>query len=296
MGSNAERSSDSRMWTVMDVRSWAVPYLTKAEVDAPRRTIELLLCAVLKTDRLGLYLQFERLLGPAELRTLREMIDRRVRLREPLQYILGSTNFYGCEISVDPRVLIPRPETEQLVERAIGIIREMRSDGNPCRVLDIGTGSGCIALAIAANVDDVRITAIDVSRDALEVAEGNAAALGAKGVTFVCRDVMDDEPWADTYDLVIANPPYVAHAEMVTLDAEVRQHEPIRALTDGADGFAFYRRFAGLFPQIVDRHGRFLLETGFGMAAGIAAMFEGWQTDILHDLEGRERIVEGRRR
>lgn len=294
MEANGSRSAVAKVWTVMDVRNWAVPYLTKADVDSPRKTIEILLCAVLRTDRLGLYLQFERLLSPTELATLRSMIDRRVRSREPLQYIVGTTNFYGLEISVDSRVLIPRPETERLVERAVEIIDEILRAQARCTVLDIGTGSGCIALAIAANVKGVDVTAVDVSEGALELARANAERLGATGVVFENRDVLRDESWDGTFDVVVSNPPYVAQSDMGTLDPEVRDHEPTGALTDAGDGFAFYRRFATLFPGLVSPHGAFLVEVGYEMAETVSALFGDWNTVVHTDLEGRERFVEGR--
>lgn len=287
---------ETKVWTVMDVRNWAVPYLTKAHVDSPRKTIEMMMCSVLNTDKLGLYMQFERILSSAELAGLRNMIDRRVRKREPLQYILGSTFFYGLEICVDSRVLIPRPETEQLVEHAVRILREQRLSGESLRVADIGTGSGCIALAIASLLPDVHVTAIDVSHDALEVAKMNAARLGVRNMEFDLRDILESSPWSDEFHLIVSNPPYIAKSEVDSLDEEVRAFEPEQALTDYDDGLRFYRRYAAVFPTVLKASGSFLLELGYGMAEETARVFREWNTKVHHDLEGRERILEGCRK
>lgn len=286
---------ETKVWTVMDVRNWAVPYLTKAHVDSPRKTIEMMMCSVLHTDKLGLYMQFERILSSAELATLRDMIDRRVRKREPLQYIIGSTFFHGLEICVDPRVLIPRPETEQLVEHAVRILREQRLTRDSLRVADIGTGSGCIALAIASIMPDVHVTAIDVSRDALDVASMNAARLNICNLQFDHRDALDSLPWSDEFDLIVSNPPYIPKSEMASLDAEVRAFEPERALTDYDDGLLFYRHYALVFPTILKPSGSFLLELGYGMAEETSRVFREWNTKIHKDLDGRDRILEGYR-
>jgi release factor glutamine methyltransferase len=283
---------ETKVWSVIEVRNWAIPYFTKAQVDSPRKTIELMLCAVLHTERLGLYMQHERLLSPVELRALRTMIDRRVRAREPLQYIIGSTNFFGYEIAVDSRVLIPRPETEELVDKALTALSQYDAP----RILDIGTGSGCMPVVFGSKLRNCHVTAMDVSEQALQVARANAQKHGLDSIEFVHASVFDDVPFTDRFDCIVSNPPYIANSDMGALDPEVRSHEPVEALTDHSDGYRFYKRFAEIFPKHLKDNGVFFLEIGTGMASTINQILSSWQLDVHKDLDGRERIVEGRRK
>jgi release factor glutamine methyltransferase len=251
-----------------------------------------MLCAVLHTERLGLYMQHERLLSPVELRALRTMIDRRVRAREPLQYIIGSTNFFGYEIAVDSRVLIPRPETEELVDKALTALSQYDAP----RILDIGTGSGCMPVVFGSKLRNCHVTAMDVSERALQVARANAQKHGLDAIEFVHASVFDDVPFTDRFDCIVSNPPYIANSDMGALDPEVRSHEPVEALTDHSDGYRFYKRFAEIFPKHLKDNGVFFLEIGTGMASTINQILSSWQLDVHKDLDGRERIVEGRRK
>lgn len=212
-----------------------------------------------------------------------EMAERRLR-GEPLQYIVGVAEFYGREFQVDPRVLIPRPETELLVERSLGVIPR---NG---RVIDVGTGSGCIAATVALERPDARVHAVDISFDALVVARGNARRLAAP-VSFVSSDVL--KAFGQHFDVVISNPPYIALAELPTLQREV-QLEPHIALSPGPDP---YRVINDLFEEaagVLAPGGALLMEIGYGQAMEVRRIAgnAGWNVDeILRDYSGIERVV-----
>jgi release factor glutamine methyltransferase len=271
--------------------NWGSEYFSTKGVDSPRLTIELILAHVLGLSRFDLYLQFDRPLKDAELDELRSMIRRRAA-REPLQYILGEAHFHGRRFAVDRAVLIPRPETELLVDEVLRRVHALRC-------LDVGTGSGCIGVTIALERPDTEVVAIDVSEEALAVARGNAEALGARNITLDRCDFMDDDAVRalGSFDLIVSNPPYVAVAEMAELAPEVREHEPHAALTDRGDGLAFYRRFVEVAPTLLRPGGHLFLEIGFGQAERLDALFRsaGFSVDILDDLERIPRILWARR-
>ena len=189
---------------------------------------------------------------------LKAWIKRRTN-REPLQYITGITEFYGHKIKVNPNVLIPRPETERLVDVALHCIGNISSP----KVLEVGTGSGCIPIAIAGEKTDATITAIDVSADALIVAKDNAASNQVEQIQFVEMNFLNSVPH-DTYDLLVSNPPYIPEAELDDTMIEVRDHEPRIALTDQQDGLSFYHRIAAKAINLVKPGGWIVLEVGLG--------------------------------
>lgn len=218
---------------------------------------------------------------------------RRCAGREPVQYVLGYAAFCGLRIRVTPSVLIPRPETEQVISAALSILEDFRSP----RVLDIGTGSGCIALAIKKARPDADVTACDVSPDALQVARGNSAEL-ALAVRFVQADALAGsfvEIVGGVYDLVVSNPPYIARTELETLEPEVRDHEPLAALCAGEDPLLFYRQIGEcLAPSLLGPAGSLVLETHAFRADSVCKMLRhaGFgKVDVLADLAGLPRIV-----
>jgi release factor glutamine methyltransferase len=275
----------------MRMINWGSDYFAKKGVDSPRLTIELLLAHVLGLSRFDLYLQFDRPLHDGELDDLRAKIRRRAA-REPLQYILGEAHFHGRVFEVDRGVLIPRPETELLVEEVLRRVHALRC-------LDVGTGSGCIGVTIALERPDTEVVAIDVSEDALAVARRNAERLGARNITLERCDFLDESAVAalGSFDLIVSNPPYVAAGEMAGLEPEVREHEPHTALTDHGDGLAFYRRFAAVAPTLLRTDGHLFLEIGYGQSPLLDAMFReaGFEVDILTDLDRIPRILWARR-
>ena len=234
----------------METIQRSVDFLAKKGVDSPRLQIELLLAHVLKVPRMRLYLDFERQLAEPELAALRELVRRRGQ-REPLQHILGTVCFCGLDLAVDSRVLIPRPETEMLAEFGWQQLQALAGDDaamvmregpsrkpHPPAVLDFGTGSGCIAIALAVNCPAARVAALDVSKDALAVARQNAARHGLGGrIEFFAGDGFAALPAGARFNVIVANPPYIPAAEIAGLEPEVRDHEPMASLVSGADGF-----------------------------------------------------------
>ena len=283
---------DRRVWTILSVINWWTAYLERIEIDSPRLTVELILARVLGCSRIDLYKKFHQPLHPKELGSLKEMFRRRVA-REPLQYILGDTEFMGLHFFVDRRVLVPRPETEVLVEQAI---REVR-DKNTARVLDVGTGSGNIAVSLALAVTTVMIDALDVSGRALAVAEENIRFHAvADRVRTVRVDIFDDgfETSLPTYDLIVSNPPYVSKKEFEHLAPEIREYEPPMATTDNGDGLTFYRRIARLGKSLLQEHGAIFVEVGYGQAEGVAGLFTdaGYTVlDAVRDYQNIDRVL-----
>ena len=282
-----KQSRQTELWTVMRMIEWGSSYFREKRIDSPRLTIELMLTHILKCDRFKLYLNFEQPLRQEELDELRDMIKRRVA-REPLQYILGEAGFYGRTFTVRPGVLIPRPETETLVDEALRRTR-------PLRALDVGTGSGVIALTIALEKRGTEVIAIDRSKDAIEVARENMERLGAMGVDFQVIDFFDNEAMKElgTFDLVISNPPYIPGNEVAGLQQEVRDHEPHQAVSDGGNGLAFYERFAELAETLLRPEGEIFLELGYGQASAVRELFrkKGYRVEVYNDLDKVERVL-----
>ena len=191
-------------WTIMDIVKWGTEYFQKNGIDSPRLTIELLLCKLLSIQRIEIYTNFEKPLMPSELKSLKKMIKRRIH-HEPLQYILGSTNFLGIKLSVNHGVLIPRPETELLVE----LVKNDINSKSIIETLDIGTGSGCIAIALADHFENIKIDAIDVSQQSLGIAKSNAERLGLANIQFKEENIfsMNNDK---KYNLIVSNPPYIS--------------------------------------------------------------------------------------
>jgi release factor glutamine methyltransferase len=272
--------------TVLEVIQRSADFLSRKGVDSPRLQAELLLAHVLQLPRLKLYLEFERTLSEEQLARLREMVRRRGE-HEPLQHILGSTSFCGIEIAVTPDVLVPRPETEILAETAWEYLN--KRGGEPV-VLDYGTGSGCIAIALAAHCPTAKIHAIDVSEKALAIARVNAAKYP---ITFHLGSGI---PHLPPLDLFVSNPPYIPSGEIATLQPEVSRFDPHVALDGGPDGLEFYRRIA-VEPLPLAPEGCLMLEFGDGQESALQKIFQnGWHIDqIKSDFAGKPRILIARR-
>ncbi|HUP32902.1 MAG TPA: peptide chain release factor N(5)-glutamine methyltransferase [Gaiellaceae bacterium] len=272
--------------TVQDVLRRAAEHLEKTS-ETGRLDAELLLAHTLGRPRIELYTDFDRPLNAAELDAYRELVARRAR-REPVAYILGEWGFRRLTLAVDPRALIPRPETEVVVERALAHLREHESP----RVLDVGTGTGAIALAIVDEHPGARVTAIDLSDDALALARENAARTGLE-LELLQHDLGAGLP-GGPYELVVSNPPYVDPDELETLMPDVRDFEPRLALVGrGATEAVARNSRAVLAPG-----GALVLEVGDGQAPAVAALLVELGYDDVRttaDLTGRERVVEGRR-
>ena len=277
-----------RVWTILELIRWGTEYFRDRGIDSPRLTIELMICHVLEIQRVQLYTDFERPLTKEELAELRAMVVRR-KDHEPLQYILGLADFYGRGFIVTPDVLIPRPETELLVDR---VIRRVKGQGS-IRCLDIGTGSGCIPVTAAVHLPDSLWVGVDVSRAALEIAGRNAERHGvADRVELHVCDILKELPAGD-FDVITMNPPYLAAAEVSSLEPEVRDHEPHQALTDDADGLTFYRRLATVAPNLLRPEGAMFIEIGHGQAEQVRSIMNaaGHKTELIPDLAMIPRIV-----
>lgn len=263
--------------TILEVIQRSSDFLGKKGVGAPRLQVELLLAHVLKMPRMNLYLNFERALSGPEIETLRDLVRRRGQ-REPLQYIVGSTSFCGLELAVSRHVLVPRPETEMLAERAWKFLGQLPADPPP-RALDLGTGSGCLAVALAVHAPNVRLDAVDISEDALSVARQNAARHQlVERIEFHLGNGFAALDPAKHFDLIVSNPPYIATAEIQTLEPEVRDHEPRLALDGGADGLDFYRRIAAEAGAFLRAGGMVMLELNDHGAEAVGKIFQdhGW--------------------
>jgi release factor glutamine methyltransferase len=278
--------------TVLEAIQRSAEFLARKGVDSPRLQAELLLSHVLKLARMKLYLNFERTLTPEEADALRGMVVRRGN-REPLQHIVGSTSFCGYEIAVNRHVLVPRPETEILAERAWTFLG--RPELSTAAGLDLCTGSGCLAIALAAHCPNATVYASDISPEALRCARENAAAnqLSDK-ITFLEGDAFSALPAGLAFDLIVSNPPYIASAEIETLDPEVRDFDPRLALDGGEDGLEFYRRIAMEAKAFLKPAGRLMVEFGDGQAPALRELFvaQNWIVETIErDYSQRERIL-----
>ena len=275
-------------WTVLKLLQWTADYFRDKGIESPRLDAELLLSATLEMDRVALYVNFERPLIDDELARYREKVRRRAD-REPLQYILGETEFWSLPLSVNPFVLIPRADTEVLVEEAL-----KRIDGCS-NVLDVGTGSGAIAVALAHDQPELRVTALDCSAEALEVARGNARRNGVlEHVDCLAGDLNSLPP--GPFDMIVSNPPYIPSRNWEQLMPEVRDHEPRLALDGGDDGLEAYRRIAVQALKILSPGGWLLVEVGIGQAAVVSALFKAaGLTDVAQrdDYARIPRVVMG---
>jgi len=276
-------------WRVIDLIHWAETYLKEKEFDDPRAEIEWLLCALLDCDRLNVYLRFEEPLSQSQLTILRSWVKRRLT-NEPLQYITGSCDFYGRQFLINSKVLIPRPETERLVDIAI---EKMNGIDSPS-ILDVGTGSGCIATTLGLEIPASKVMGVDISLDALEVANRNQAKLCSENVSFIEMDILNTFP-NKLFDLLISNPPYIPKNEMENLMKDVKDFEPVIALEDKNNGFTFYKRFAEIGRTIIKPGGWFVLEVGMGdhpnMVQSIFTKSGYLNLELIKDYNGDNRVL-----
>ncbi len=279
-----------KTWRVLELVKVTENLLKEKNIDNPRLNAELLLCDVLNEPRIKLYLDFEKPLSAQEISEYREKVKRRLA-REHLQYILGYAEFYGLRFRVTPDVLIPRPETEILVEKAIELISSC-GIANP-KILEIGTGSGCIAVSVAKNLN-CRIDAIDVSREALTVAESNAQFhKTADKINFVNSNFLADVSTLEGYDIILGNPPYIPAKEMAVVQDEIKNFEPRTALTDESEGLSFYRHVFELV-KASNNSLKILLEIGDGKMSKIENLLLcfGLRDYIFHkDYRGTDRVL-----
>ncbi|HYJ09038.1 MAG TPA: peptide chain release factor N(5)-glutamine methyltransferase [Polyangiaceae bacterium] len=289
---SGDAEAKGEVWSVKRVLSWAADDLRKRGNDSARLDVELLLSRVLKLDRIGLIMHSERPLAPAELAAFRELFKRR-RAGEPVAYLLGEREFYGIQLRVDARVLIPRPDSERLVEVALERTRARSMLG---AALDLCTGSGCVAIAFARARPTWSVTASDISADALAVARDNAHRTGTIRNLRLLEGSLFTPVGGRRFDLVTANPPYIPSGDIPGLPVDVRGFEPHLALDGGHDGLLLVRRIASEATQYLTPGGLLALEIGAdqGPAAQAILAEHGFrELELAQDLGGRDRVVSG---
>ncbi len=281
--------------TVLEAIQRSTDFLTRKGVDSARLQAELLLAHVLQVKRMQLYLNFERALTDQEIVPYREFIRRRGE-REPLQHIVGSANFCGLELEVNRHVLVPRPETEILAEKGWTFLNEtFAKAGKSPTALDLATGSGCIAIALAWNCKAARLIATDISAQALEVARKNIEAHKlADRVTLLQGNAFDALQRDARFHLIVSNPPYIPSNEIEMLQPEVRDFDPPIALDGGTDGLAFYRIIAARGLALLEPGGKCMVEFGDGQAPALKEIFEkeNWIVDAtIEDYTHQPRVM-----
>lgn len=260
-----------KTWTIIRLLQEARQYFERCGILSARLDAEILLAHVLNKDRIRLYIDFEQPVLAEELSRFREMVKRRAQ-REPVAYITGHKEFWSLRLRVDRSVLIPRPETEILVDAALNLLRAQEQCNRQLRVLDLGTGSGAIALALAKETEHTAIVAVDRSLAALHVARYNTCAYDfGKRVHLVCGDGVQPFGRNETFDLIVANPPYIGADALESLEPDIINYEPLEALAGGPDGLDFYRTWIPRLPGMLRPHGWVVLECGHEQTRNIAA-------------------------
>lgn len=293
-----EEATNSEVWTVGRLLNWTTEFLKDKGADSPRLDAEVLLAHARKCQRIELYTAFEEE-APETLRNeFRTLVQRRAK-GTPVAYLVGQREFFSLSFEVTPDVLIPRPETEDLVVRALDLAKERRASEPPA-ILDVGTGSGAIAVSVAKQCRNCHVTAVDVSAAALEVARKNAERHGvAERITFLESDLLAGVPGDAQFDLVLSNPPYVASEEMATLPIDVRAHEPLLALDGGQGGTEVIARLIHQVPPHLHPGGWLLIEVGATNAPQVEALVrdtvELTLQETLKDAAGLHRVVQAQR-
>jgi release factor glutamine methyltransferase len=282
-----------RIWTVLELLRWTTKHFAERGIDTPRLDAEVLLAHALGCDRLRLYLEFDKPVVESERAVFRQLVRTRANDRVPVAQLTGSREFWSLPVRVTTDVLIPRPDTETLVTAALDLLPDAAA---PARVLDLGTGSGAVALALAHERPRAAIFASDRSREALRIAQQNAEALGmAARIHFLRGDWV--APIAGAFDCVVANPPYLADGERSALAPELA-HEPAAALFAGPTGLEALERLCREVPPLLAARGGVAFELAPGQAEQVAAWLEaaGLASAVHRDLAGCERVVTGRAR
>ena len=297
----AAETTGKKQWTSKALLEWTTDYLASAEVDQPRLCAEILLAYVLKSQRIDLYVKFDYCPEPEQLAQFRQLV-KRCGQHEPVAYLTGKGHFYSLALQVSPDVLIPRAETEVLVTQAIGFIRNQTS--RPAvDVLDLCTGSGCVAIAIAVNAVEAEVLAIDRSSKALEIAQKNIEAHDLQSrIAVLESDLFTNINQADKgiFDLIVCNPPYICADDFERLDAAVRDYEPKEALLAGEDGLDYYRRITVEAEQYLADNAALMVEVAYNQAEQVIALFEksGYLNNItaIKDDLGHLRVVKAKKK
>jgi release factor glutamine methyltransferase len=290
------------MMMVLELLNWSTNYLREHEIENPRLNAELLLACSLSLSREGLYSHLKGPFKEEEKEAFVNLVKRRIS-GEPLQYIIGYKEFWSTHFKVDPRVFIPRPETELLVEQSLVVLSKTSLERAP-RILEIGTGSGAIAISLAKEVKDGIIVATDISKEALLLAKENAVSTGVlRRITFIYGDLFGPFQLlrdGGRFDLILSNPPYIIRSEIEKLAREVKDYEPIIALDGGNEGIDFYRRIVSQASFYLRKGGWLLLEVGEGQGVLVSSMIERVGDfnlpERLKDLSDIERVVKAQKK
>lgn len=278
-------------WTTLKLLTWTKAYLSSKGIANARLEAEWLLCSATGLDRVGLYLNYDKPISGGELSEFRSMITRRSK-REPLQHILGTQEFFGLNFMVSADVLIPRHDTETLVDELVANSSGVRS------ILDIGTGSGCIAIALAHKLPSVAVTATDISTAALSIAQRNAR-LHSVTIEFIAGSLFSGLAGRH-FDVIVSNPPYIPTLDIVTLEPEVRDYDPRLALDGGSDGMDFYRTLIAEAPAFLNDGGWLFVEAGIGQSADIKKLYRFAnvfkEPCTTCDTQGIERVVRAQKK
>lgn len=280
--------------TVLEAIKLATEYFEKKQIESPRVNAEILLADILKCKRLDLYLKFDQPLKDYEVDKYREYIARRGKY-EPVQYITGSAEFYGLNFSVDKSVLIPRPETEILVETIINQFKDKKT----ILILDIGTGSGNISITLAKYLERSHVTSIDISPEAIEKAKYNSTLNGIDGnIDFIAQDVFSENYSFDKkFDLIVSNPPYISVEEYPVLQNEIVYFEPKIALTDEGDGLKYYKHISKIARDLLNENGKLFFEIGKGQSNDIRGIMEDnlfEEIEVVKDYQQIDRVISGK--
>jgi len=271
-------------WNNKEILAWTTDFFKSKEIENPRLNAELIISSVLKLNRMDLYLQFDRILSLSERNRIKKLILKRAT-GEPLQYVLGECDFYGFRIFVNENVLIPRPETELLVERIL------KDNSRLASILEIGTGSGAIAIVLKKNFPEAEITATDISEKALAVAKQNSENNETE-ITFLKSDIFSE--LSEKFEIIVSNPPYISAVEFENLPPEIKEFEPKNALFAAENGLYFYRKFLAKAENHLQPNGTIYLEIGSEQAAEITiiAHENGFENvKVFQDLNGFDRIL-----
>lgn len=298
----AEGQKEISKMTLAEILAWARGCFRSHGIQNPALNAELLLARAVNMRREGLYIHLQDPIGEREKKALEELIKRRVS-GEPLQYILGHQEFWSVDLRVDAHVLIPRADTELLVEHALSVLSKISTE-RPPSVLEVGTGSGAVAIALAREVATISLVATDISMKALLIARKNAQEAGISGkIQFIQGDLFGAfrlVEGREPFDLILSNPPYIVRSEIDGLAREVKDFEPALALDGGEDGFDFHRAIISQSPKYLRRGGWLLLEVGQGQAPEVSEMMEKmkifYPSEGIRDLSGIERVVKAQKR
>lgn len=291
---------EKRAWTVLELLNWSSDHLAERKFDNPRLNVELLLAGALGCTRIQLYTNFDKPLSTSELSTFKKLFKRRLA-HEPIQYIRAEADFLSQRFLLTRDVMIPRPETEILVEKVVEKCNQEYRDRKATKILDIGTGCGNIAISIADLVENAQVIGFDVSEKAIAVAQKNLEIYGREGgVKFIVLDLFAplEKVFRAKLEMMVSNPPYISKQEFDASMPEVRDYEPRSATCDEEDGFRFHRRIADFAMALLDLGGWLFLEVGFNQAKGVQEILHhrGLKNiRTFNDLAGIERVVQAQR-